>query len=442
MAEIYISSSADQKREGFFKSWLSPAVQFASAEAEQAYKIRVTRIQKALSLQVPDRVPICPHFGFFPAYYAGYTCEDLMYDPAKMLAARRKCTLDFQPDVSVGAAAGVPGTALEAIEYSLYRWPGHGTPADTPFQYVEGEYMKAEEYDVLIQDPTDFWLRFYLPRIGQALKPLSRLKPFANFMEVTFSPGILSSFGTPEVSGALQALIKAGQEALAWSTAVGKVNLALMAEGFPAIAGSYTKAPFDTLGDTLRGNTGIMVDIYRRPDKVLEAVERLTPIMIKMGVAGAAASGNPVVMIPLHKGADGFMSEKQFLKFYWHTLKKLILGLIDEGMVPYLFAEGGYNTRLDIIKDLPRGKTAWMFDQTDMLRAKEVLGDTACILGNVPTSVLDVGTADDVTAYCKKLIQHCGKDGGYILTNGAVIDRAKPENVHAMIDAAKKYGGY
>lgn len=434
--------SAEQKREEFFQSWLHPKLQFVSAEAEEAYQARVTRIQQAVLLRVPDRVPVCPSFGFFPVYYAGYTCEEAMYDYDKLLKARRKCTMDFQADTGAGVAVGVPGKALDALDYGLYRWPGHGIPPNTPFQYVEGEYMKVEDYDALIEDPSDFWLRTFLPRICKALAPLSRLKPLASFMEIAFSPGVLSSFGSTEVSTALQALVKAGQETANWLNITGRGGTAIMAEGFPAIAGSYTKAPFDTLGDTLRGNNGIMMDMYRRPDKVLEAVERLTPLMIKMGVSGAGASGNPMVMIPLHKGADGFMSEKQFLAFYWPTLKRVILGLIEEGLVPYLFAEGGYNTRLDIVKDLPRGKTMWMFDQTDMKKAKEALGNTACIMGNVPTSLLNVGTPDDVTAYCKDLIKHAGKDGGFILANGAVIDRARPENIHAMVQTAKKYGVY
>ena len=66
----------------------------------------------------------------------------------------------------------------------------------------------------------------------------------------------------------------------------------------------------------------------------------------------ADKSGVPVAFIPMHRGADGFMSEKQFLTFYWPYLKQVILGFIEEGIVPYLFAEGGYNSRLHIIKDL------------------------------------------------------------------------------------------
>lgn len=164
--------------------------------------------------------------------------------------------------------------------------------------------------------------------------------------------------------------------------------------------------------------------------------------MIRMGVASAASFGSPIVSMPLHKGADGFMSDQQFKTFYWPTLRAVVLGLIDEEIVPELFAEGGYNSRLEVIRDLPRGKVIWHFDQTDMVRAKEILGDVACIEGNVPPGLLQVGTPDDTVAYCKQLIETAGKGGGFILTTGAIIDRGKAENLHAMIRCAKDFGAY
>jgi uroporphyrinogen-III decarboxylase len=163
-----------------------------------------------------------------------------------------------------------------------------------------------------------------------------------------------------------------------------------------------------------------------------------------MGVRSATSGDNPLVFIPLHKGADGFMSNKDFEKFYWPTLKAVILGLIEAGTVPYLFVEGGYNQRLDIIADpdIPAGHTVWMFDHTDMKEVKKKLGGWACFGGNVPASLLKAGTPQEVENYVKKLIDDVAQDGGYILANGAVLDDTTPENLHAMIDTGKEYGVY
>jgi len=182
--------------------------------------------------------------------------------------------------------------------------------------------------------------------------------------------------------------------------------------------------------------------MYRRPDKLLEAMEAVTPLMIKMGVGAAQMTGIPIIFIPLHKGADGFLSDEQFKKFYWPTLRKVILGLIEEGCVPSPDAEGGYNSRLKIVKDLPKGKTLWRIDQSDMVKAKETLGENACLIGNVPSAMLYLGTPQEVRDYAKKLIDTAGKGGGFILSNGAFFDHAKPENVKAMVETAKEYGVY
>jgi uroporphyrinogen-III decarboxylase len=214
--------------------------------------------------------------------------------------------------------------------------------------------------------------------------------------------------------------------------------------GIPPLIGGFTKAPFDTLGDTLRGTRAIMLDMYRQPKKLLAALDRLVPIAIEMGVRSTTTNKNPIAFIPLHKGADGFMSNQDFKTFYWPTLKAVILGLIQEGVVPYLFVEGGYNQRLDIIADpdIPKGTTIWIFDQSDMKEVKKRFTGWACFGGNVPVSLLKAATPEIVADCVKELIDSVGQDGGYMLSTGAVLDDAKAENLHAMIDTGKEYGKY
>jgi uroporphyrinogen-III decarboxylase len=433
----------EEKMGRIFKTWLSPlGVEFKSPEAEKAYHDRITRVKDVIQLKVPDRVPVYTSGGFFPAYYAGITPETAMYDYDKLGMAWKNFVLDFQPDVYAGSATALPGKAFEILDYKLYLWPGHGIPPDIPYQCVEAEYMMADEYDALIQDTSDFLMRVYLPRIFGVLEPFQRLSPLTSTVEIPFIGPYLMRYGVPEVRSAFEALLAAGQEALKWQEAVAACDKALNEAGFPILTGGSTKAPFDMLGDTLRGTKGIMMDMYRQPDKVLEALERLTPLMIRMGVGGTRASERPLVFIPLHKGADGFMSDEQYKRFYWPTFRKVVIGLIAEGLVPFIFAEGAYNSRLEIVKDIPRGKTLWLFDYTDMAKAKKILGDTACIAGNVPISLLSTGMPDDVKAYCKKLIDVAGRDGGFIMASGAVIDQARPENLRTMIEFTKEYGVY
>jgi uroporphyrinogen-III decarboxylase len=136
------------------------------------------------------------------------------------------------------------------------------------------------------------------------------------------------------------------------------------------------------------------------------------------------------------------MSTEQFKTFYWPSLKKMVMALYEEGIMCELFAEGSYNSRLELVNDLPRGEVMWHLDRTDMARAKEILGNDTCLTGNVPTSLLATGTPADVKEYCRKLIETCAKGGGFILNGGASVNEGNPDNLRAMVEAAREYGVY
>jgi len=437
-----IEQTPDEKRAARFEQWLYPLdVKFESPEAEEGYKKRVTRFIKVLSLEEPDRVPLTLPAGTFPLYYAGMTLKEAMYDNEGLCQAYRRFFDEFKADTFSSPAMVPPGKASEVINSISSRWPGHGLPDDASMQqFVEDEYMKADEYDILLKDPSDFCLRYYLPRTLGALAPFVHFSPLPHILGMPnrfLGPSVI-----PDFRAALQAIIDYGREIAEWQKPIMEFHQMALAAGYPSFMGGQSHAPFDILADTLRGTKGIVIDMYRQPEKLLETMEMLTSMNIEIGVQMANTSGRPVVFFALHKGDDMFMSDQQFEKFYWPTLKKVILGLIDKGCVPMLFAEGRYNNRLEIIKELPPGKVMWHFDQTDMFRAKEVLGDSACISGNVPTSLLCTGTPQAVKEYCRNLIEVCGKGGGFILTGGASIDKGNPDNLRAMIEAIEEYGIY
>jgi uroporphyrinogen-III decarboxylase len=434
--------SPEERREERFKRWLSPPdVKFSSPEAEKGYKGRVTRFIKVIKLEEPDRVPVMLPAGFYPAYYAGGTLKKVMYDYDELRRAWLKFLNDFELDTFGGPGLVLPGRMLDRIDYKLHHWPGHGLADDISlYQYIEGEYMKAEEYDAFIRDPADFVLRTFLPRSVGAFAGFRKLGPLTPFVGIPVF--FITQFGDPEVRASVQALLEAALEGVKWQSAVMDVSKAAREAGLPSIWGGLCGAPFDLIGDMMRGTKGIMMDMYRRPDKLQEAMERIAPIVIDEAVGAADASGCPVVFMPLHKGPGGFMSGKQFETFYWPTLRKVMMGLIEEGLVPLPFAEGDYMPRLEIIKEMPRGKVIWYFEVMDMAKAKEVLGDNACIAGNLPVSVLCTGTPQQVKEGCRRLIETCASGGGYILTGSASMNEGKADNLRAMMEAAKEYGVY
>jgi hypothetical protein len=429
------------------EQWKCPqGVQFASAAARQAYLQRVQMLLDAFQLRKPERVPI--HIGlpgFYPFAYAGLKNRQSMYDHEKLGPVMLKFHADFLPDTLYPCALYGPGPLFDQLDYKLYRWPGHGLPDTATYQYVEDEYMRADEYDRFIKDPSDFFLRYYLPRTFAALASWKELAPLTDIMELPFTGGPMSVFGLPEVQESFNKLLQAGRHALAWKQACQAADRASISSlGLPVPYGGATKAPFDTLGDTLRGTRGIILDRFRQPKKLLAALDRLVPIAVEMGVRAADSSAVPMVFLPLHKGADGFMSQADFDTFYWPTLKAVILGLIQEGVIPYLYVEGAYNDRLHLFPDpdIPAGKTFWVFDKTDMKEVKRRFSGWACFGGNVPASLLKVGKPEEVSNYVKRLIDDVAHDGGYILCAGSNLDDVRPENLHAMIDTGKEYGRY
>lgn len=440
MEKAWKDLSPDEKRDERFKRWVSaPGVQFSNPECEKIYRQRVTRLKDAIQLREPDRVPVMLPTANFPIYYNGSTLQKAMYDYDEIRRAWLNFLKEFDSDTYGSPFLVLPGKVFDNLDYRLYKWPGHGLTSDIPsYQCVEGEYMKADEYDALINDPSDFWLRVYLPRIFGAFEPFQKLAAFTTLSEVPIA--YFLPFTMPDIQASLQTLIEAGRETAKWFEVIRYCDQQALASGFPSLrGGAAAKAPFDIIGDTLRGTKGIMTDIYRCPAKLIEGMERLTVLTIETTVSAANISGDQFVLMPLHKGSDGFMSLDQFKTFYWPTLKQVILGLVKEGLVPLVFAEGCYDTRLEIVKDLPGGSVIWWFDQTDMGKAKEVIGSDFCISGNVPTSLLCAGTPQEVKEYCRQLIGVAGKGGGFILTGGALIDRGNPDNLHAMVEAAKEY---
>jgi hypothetical protein len=444
MEKQWAEMTPAEKREARFETWISaPGVQFHNGEAEAKYKSAARRFKDIVEMKkVPDRVPVLAMGTFMQPHLYGMTPYEAMYDPERMLGAQLRFLQDYAPDYYVTPALVGCGKVFDILDYKQYKLPGHGIPEKSVYQYVEGEYMLADEYPALIQDPTDFWLRTLMPRVYGALDPLKMIAPFTDMWEVVLVSAQMVPFGIPPVQTALKALLDAGNEAMAWIQKVIGFEMQARGLGYPGCFGGATKAPFDILGDTLRGTRAAMLDLYRQPKMVLKAVERLTPLAISQGVRGATMQGCPVVFIPLHKGADGFMSDKQFREFYWPTLKAVIVGLAEEGCVPFLFCEGSYNTRLQHLEELPDASCMWVFDRTDMKKAKDTVGKKLCIGGNVPSGLLLTGTPQDIKACCKELIDVAGKGGGYLMCTGTSMDEGRADTVHAMVDFTKEYGVY
>jgi uroporphyrinogen-III decarboxylase len=216
---------------------------------------------------------------------------------------------------------------------------------------------------------------------------------------------------------------------------------------------ALAQAPFDMVSDTFRGMRGAMLDMIRNPEELKELCNRLVDPCLNAMENSPLLLGDPdedtvtLSFIPLHRGADGFMSNDQFEEFYWPSLTKLMEGMIKKDIIPMPFFEGRYSERLEFLADFAKkhkAKAVYWFHDTDIIKVKEMMGDDVCIRGNVPASLLVGGPPSAVEGYVKKCIEGCMEGGGYLVDGGVsgIPNEARHENVQAMTDAVHKYGVY
>ena len=435
--------SWEEKREERFQRWLSPPnVKFNSPEAGKLYKERATRFIKAVKMEEPDRVPVMLPTGNSPAYHAGVDFRTVMYDNNELRRAWIKFMDDFgDMDTFTGPGRVPSGKISEALDAKTSKWPGHGLPMNASMQqFVEGEYMGADEYDRLMMDPADYNIRVTLPRTTGLFESFTKLPPLRSLRGTAW----VTALANPEIRKTFQTLMDLAEVHKQREAVIREVNDMAISRGYPSFRGGgpMAGAAFDHFADSLRGTQGIVMDMYRQPQKLHEAMEHWSDMTINTSIKNFPMSNSPVCMMPLHKGDDTFMSDKQFETFYWPYLRKILMAMDEEGLVPMPFAEGRYTNRLKQIADTPRSSVVWYFDQTDMAEAKKILGDVSCIVGNLPTSVVMTETPARVKEKCRQLIETCAPGGGYILAGGASIDKGNIENLWAMMDAAREYGVY
>ncbi len=434
--------SPAEKLEARWAAALDPGTPFVSPQAEADYRARVTRLKKAWTLDgLPDRVPVCVLSNFFPFFWAGLTPYEAMYDGPRAADAWIRCNRELQMDHAAGMLPPA-GAALDILEPKSFSWPGHGLSKRSTCQCNEAEWMLADEYDDLISDPTGFLFEVYLPRIADSLSGFARHGAIGDVLQLYSTPYYLLTWGLPEMRASVERLSAAGREVLAWLGLQSQAIDTSRSEGVPLLVGGIAMTPFDFIGDTLRGTRQVCMDMYRRPDKLRAAAEKLVPVLLRWLNRNTTPESPPVVVVPLHKGTDRFMSDEQFREFYWPSLRQYLEGVRRAGLMAYVMAEGSYSTRLELFAELEPGTIIWHFDQTDLREAKDVLAGIACVQGNVPHSLLQLGTPQQVTACCRDLIDRVAPGGGYVLDAGAALDEAQGANVRAMIQAAKDFGVY
>ncbi|MCP4713073.1 MAG: hypothetical protein GY869_30965 [Planctomycetes bacterium] len=393
---------------------------------EQLYQERLKRYVTALRNEKPDRIPLRPFAAEFTAKYAGCTCQEITHDYQQAFAAVRKCAADFDWDAVVANMVYVWTGLTQAIGLKYYAAPGVEIEADVGFQYLEPAedqaFMKPDEYDQLIADPTGFLFNVWLPRVAVDVQAVGQPGTYRNNLS----------------------FLKGGMAMLNYFNSFAEQNRRLREETgtVSAIAG-ILKAPLDILGDKLRGYIGLCMDLLERPQKVLAACEALMPHLLHIALSGADPDKNVPITIWMHRGCVPFISHEHFETIYWATLKPIIEEIWRQGHQVLFYAEGNWDHHLHSFAELPEKSIIYHVDQGDIFETHKVLGDKFCISGGIPNYLLSYGSPEEVRDFCRKVIDGVARDGGYIMDASAIIQNdARVENVRALTEFTREYGVY
>lgn len=406
---------------------------------------REGRIETAIALGTPDRVPLAPFFSSWMQRTNGSSYRDLYYDYEKAGDAAVKFYSE-NPMIDAFTFAGfTSGKANELAQSQMIDWPGRpGGIVDkySSHQVIELEVMTQEEYPEMLKDFTGFMIRKYIPRVYPGLKGLSGIS-FAP--AVVLNTALLSSMYSPAAQEAYGTLAEIAQADAQAGAMTGKYMNAITELGFPPFMTGICEAPYDILGDYFRGTMGIFEDLV--DDDMQEYMEAACDMFAEQQIAALQFyryADMPVkrVFFPLHKAMDGFMNDEQYERLYWKPLKKILMALIDIGVTPMVYTEGPYSTRLEFLTDVPEGKVLYHFEKVDMKKAKETLSGIACIFGNLPVSMIEFGKKEEVIYTTRKLLDDCMPGGGYIFDFDGSLENAKQENLDAMFETLDKYGKY
>ena len=395
-------------------------------DTEQLYQQRLARYITAMRNEKPDCVPIRPFVAEFTARYAGYTCQDVAHDYTKAFDAAVKTAKDFQWDAVVPNMVYVWTGLAQAAGLRYYGIPGIHIPHTTGFNYAEpteeNAFMRSDEYDQLIADPTGFLYNIWLPRVSTEISQIGQPATYRNNL----------------------ALVKSAMAMLQYFVAFGPQIERLRKEAgvVSAIAGIF-KAPFDILADKLRGYIGLTMDMHRQPKKVLAACEALMPHLCHVGLTTADPNKQVPIGFWLHRGCVPFIHPRTFDSHYWPTLKPIIEEFWKQGHQTLFYAEGKWKHHLESFRELPERSIVFHCDQDDIFHVHNKLHDRFALSGGIPNRLLSFGQPEEVRQFTQRVMAEVAAQGGYILDAGAIMqDDTSIENLRIMTETGREKGRY
>lgn len=373
------------------------------------------RINTAVRLGQPDRIPVVPILDMFSSRYGGITQHEMLFDMKKADRALGKTITDLGEidGMNLSYAGMAPLMSLMFLVPPLF--PGiDGYPEDALWQFVEKSVMEPAEYKDLLRKGGQRWMMGKMRQHNPIMGSPTRL--------LRHSTKLLS-FGF-QFKRSLRAWRKKGVTFL--------------------VGPNITFTPMEWISIGLRSFTDYVMDLYRCPEDLQAAGKELMKLFKPMGLLLARLSGIPRVFMGGTRTSASAINPKLFEKYALPEWLEMCEYYVRHKITPVLHLDSDWTPFLHYFKEFPRGKCIMNLDgSTDIFEAKRVLGDHMCIMGDVPATLLKLGEPAEVEEYCRKLFREVGAGGGFILSSGCTIPvDAKAENVKAMLQSVHRFGRY
>ncbi|MCE5253115.1 MAG: uroporphyrinogen-III decarboxylase [Actinomycetia bacterium] len=360
------------------------------------YLERLNRLRTAVALGTPDRVPVVPNGPAWPARALGVKMSEQATNPAVTAPTIIKAYM------SLGEIDGIQSPAYHVSSLSI-QWlsrvkvPGRELPEDEMWQVDEAELMTADDYDAILAEGFGPWVeRYYAERLPGAKEAFDAF--------LTTVPGVLAD---------------------------------CREKGIVPFTPALATIPYEYFCGG-RSMKEFLLDLFRRPDKVQAAMDAALPVLIDNMRGVIRGTGLIGLWIGGWRSASEFIAPRLWERFVLPYFKAMVEAAVDEGAVVVLHFDANWDRDLERLKEFPRGRCVLSLDgKTDIFKAKRILGDHMCIMGDVPPRMLSLGTPDEVRDYCRRLIREIGPSG-FILSSGCDVPiDAKYENVKAMVEAVQ-----
>lgn len=369
----------------------------------------IERVDKHVNLETPDRVGVAPMGSFYHANLAGMTIEEVLMNPWKAdeafeYAFERHGGFDMAEVGFLLATYLSPTPDIFSTFYFDWHLPGRERVPNA----IPNLNERARENPLMTEDDYDLILKHGLHR-------------FFNFRRAGVGDLAMLAAKSPET----------GQIARKWWEE----------RQIPTMIDASVNNPF-TLLSQLRGSTNFMLDLRRRPDKILAVLDVITDGLIAAGLALAEMVHARTLIMGATRGSADFISPKMFEKYCLPFLVRTAHAISEAGYRIQYHFDTRWTPMLEYFKQFP-AKSGFLHldERTDIFEAKRILGDHLCLLGNLKPSLFILGTEEQVEREVKSIIDGCADGGGLIVSAELAAD-SKFELVDKMIRTTKAYGKY